>query len=183
MRRSESNRRNGQLSTGPRTPEGRATSAKNAVKHGLTSREVVLASESIEVYDQLLEDLTKTFNPEDPFEKILVMRIAQCTWRLQRITRIESQLFDCGAQDSENHPIFAGIGIRFGCRPPGIGDVFKPLASSNTLSNLMKYEAHCERALARALRDLERIQILRACSQSTLDVAIKIPENPHNMEG
>lgn len=168
MNKSESNRRNGQLSTGPKTVKGMAISSKNAMKHGLTSREVVLESESIEAYDELLSDLMNTFKPFGPVERLLVTRIAQCTWRLQRVMKIETQLLDAGTQD------YAGLSLGFfrGSRPIGIGDVFKPLASGNVIGNVMKYEAHCERALYRALNDLERIQMLRSSSSSTLDVGL-----------
>src|SRR5262249_54518380 len=39
------NRRNAQRSTGPCTPEGKRISRRNALKHGILSREVLLASE------------------------------------------------------------------------------------------------------------------------------------------
>jgi hypothetical protein len=39
-RRLEANRRNAARSPGPRTPEGKAVVALNAMKHGLLSREV-----------------------------------------------------------------------------------------------------------------------------------------------
>ena len=41
----DANRRNAQLSTGPKTPEGKATSSQNATQHGLTSQRVVLPDE------------------------------------------------------------------------------------------------------------------------------------------
>ena len=39
------NRRNARKSTGPRTPAGKAIVRKNALKHGLLSREVILPDE------------------------------------------------------------------------------------------------------------------------------------------
>ena len=42
-RQREANRRNADKSTGPRTPEGKETVSRNAIKHGLLSQRVVLA--------------------------------------------------------------------------------------------------------------------------------------------
>jgi len=54
----EANRRNAERSTGPTTPEGKARSSQNAVKHGLTARRSVITvgdgEESIEDYERLL---------------------------------------------------------------------------------------------------------------------------------
>jgi len=44
----EANRRNSLRSTGPKTPGGKARAAKNATRHGLLSREVLLPDESRE---------------------------------------------------------------------------------------------------------------------------------------
>jgi hypothetical protein len=39
------NRRNAQLSTGPKTPEGKAAVRLNALKHGLTAENAVIIGE------------------------------------------------------------------------------------------------------------------------------------------
>ena len=57
-------RLNGQKSRGPKAAEGKATSARNAIKHGLKSGSVVLWCEKKEKYDQYLEDLTAEWGPE-----------------------------------------------------------------------------------------------------------------------
>jgi hypothetical protein len=48
---SEQNRINAQLSTGPRTPDGKARVASNALKHGLTGKRIVLRNENLEEFD------------------------------------------------------------------------------------------------------------------------------------
>ncbi|MBV9155549.1 MAG: hypothetical protein JO097_04760, partial [Acidobacteriaceae bacterium] len=48
----QANRANGQLSTGPKTPEGKAKSSLNAVKTGLTGRTVLLPSDDAEAYQK-----------------------------------------------------------------------------------------------------------------------------------
>ena len=44
------NQANSQLSTGPKTPEGKATSSLNAVKTGLTGRTVLLPGDDAAAY-------------------------------------------------------------------------------------------------------------------------------------
>ena len=41
----EANRANAQKSTGPRTPEGKAKVAQNALKHGLLAKQAVVVGE------------------------------------------------------------------------------------------------------------------------------------------
>ena len=41
------NRRNAKKSTGPKTPEGKRRSGRNAVKHGLLSRDLVVTSATL----------------------------------------------------------------------------------------------------------------------------------------
>src|ERR1035438_5174370 len=43
--RKSANTANAQLSTGPRTPEGKSRSAQNASKHGLTAADLVIGPE------------------------------------------------------------------------------------------------------------------------------------------
>ncbi len=48
------NRKNSLKSTGPKSPEGKATSGKNALRHGLLSREVVPPGEYEKAFCQEL---------------------------------------------------------------------------------------------------------------------------------
>lgn len=84
----EANRRNAERSTGPTTPEGKARSSQNAVKHGLTARRSVITigdgEESIEEYERLLSALQQEFNPETAYERLCVDRIAHLMWQEQR---------------------------------------------------------------------------------------------------
>ncbi len=43
-RKLQANRQNARLSTGPRTARGKRTVARNAIKHGLLAREVVITA-------------------------------------------------------------------------------------------------------------------------------------------
>lgn len=90
----EANRQNAMVSTGPRTMEGKAITAKNAIKHGIFARELVISDgdgkENREEYDQLIQQLVDDLNPEGQMEVLLVEKIAVNYWRLKRLVRYET---------------------------------------------------------------------------------------------
>ena len=88
----EANRRNAQRSTGPKTPEGKARSALNALQHGIRSSLAVIPGESLEEFETLYDAIRDDFQPTDSMEEILVRQIASAEWRLQRIQRAEAAL-------------------------------------------------------------------------------------------
>ena len=50
LKQIEANRRNALKSTGPTTPEGKESSRRNALRHGLTAETVIAALEDAEDY-------------------------------------------------------------------------------------------------------------------------------------
>ena len=82
------------ISTGPRTEAGKAISSMNSLKHGLTSRKVVLPGEDQAGFDRLHEQLLDDHAPAGPLETELVGEIAACLWRLQRARRYESKILE-----------------------------------------------------------------------------------------
>lgn len=71
--------------TGPRTPEGKERSKRNATKHAIFSRVVVLKGESSEEYEELLNGLREAFQPRETDEDILVEILATTVWRRRRV--------------------------------------------------------------------------------------------------
>ncbi|HZM06556.1 MAG TPA: hypothetical protein VFC44_26440 [Candidatus Saccharimonadales bacterium] len=90
----DANRRNAQKSTGPKTPEGRAVSKMNALKHGIFSKEVLVRGLNIKENSRDLEGLYERFwqqySPVGPVEEMLVDQIITAHWRLRRALRAES---------------------------------------------------------------------------------------------
>ena len=88
------NRANALRSTGPQTPEGKAASARNALKHGILSKAVIPPAlekyESRQEYDALLASFVESLAPEGVAEEMLVERIATSYWRLGRYLRAEA---------------------------------------------------------------------------------------------
>ena len=89
-KKAESNRRNSQKSTGPRSAAGKAVVAGNAIRHGLLSRHLIVAGESQEEFAELLRLLTDEFRPVGLVEHALVERVGIAIWRQRRLVRAES---------------------------------------------------------------------------------------------
>jgi hypothetical protein len=89
----EANQKNAALSTGPKTDVGKAVAARNALKHGLLAKEVVITdgegAEDARQFDAMLADLVAEFAPAGAMEEILVEKIAACYWRMRRAHRYE----------------------------------------------------------------------------------------------
>jgi hypothetical protein len=84
------NRENARRSTGPRSPDGKAVSSRNALKHGLLAREVLLASEDARDLEDLEQRLRAVLRPADDLEELLVDRVVSCAWRLRRALQAEA---------------------------------------------------------------------------------------------
>ena len=94
LKQIEANRRNALKSTGPTTPEGKARSRRNAVRHGLTAETVITALEDSDDYEAFQAAVISEYDAESAVERELVLRLASVLWRLRRATGIEIALFD-----------------------------------------------------------------------------------------
>jgi len=93
--RAAASRRNGARSGGPRTAEGKARSAQNALKHGLCAQQfVVLGDEDARAFAALEAAVLEELAPEGVLQRLLAGRIVRAAWRLERAERIEMELFE-----------------------------------------------------------------------------------------
>src|SRR6266849_6201956 len=76
--------------TGPRTGQGKARSRRNALKHGVFAKQVVLPDESDAEFHALLDGLRNDFQPEGTVEDVLVEKLAALFWRNRRLVIAES---------------------------------------------------------------------------------------------
>jgi len=94
-RKAEANRRNASKSTGPRTPQGKAWSRLNALKHGiLASQAVITAIEGRaerQMFEASVAGLAQDFQPVGTYEQLLVQEIAACFWRKRRLLMFENR--------------------------------------------------------------------------------------------
>jgi hypothetical protein len=92
--RAEASRKNGAKSRGPKTPEGKARSAQNALKHGMrAAKYVVLPEEDAAEFAELQAAMIEELAPVGALQTVLARRVAVAAWRLARADRIETELF------------------------------------------------------------------------------------------
>ena len=96
-------RENAKKSTGPRTPEGKARSSKNALKHGLFSQDAVIPGEDPAEFDRHLTLYEDTYLPHNCIERELVLQIADSAWRMRRLSRIEATVMTAGIERTRVH--------------------------------------------------------------------------------
>lgn len=93
-KQNEANQENAQLSTGPKTEEGKLIVSQNAIKHGIFTKELIIehgdGREDLKEYEELLQNLMAYFNPQGQLEATLVEKIAVDFWRLKRVIRFET---------------------------------------------------------------------------------------------
>src|SRR5579872_895660 len=92
-RQIEANRRNSQLSTGPRTPEGKSVSRFNALKSGINAKAQVIPGEDPAELEAMTAGYHQDWAPATYFERFLVDSLVRADWLLQRLSRLEAELW------------------------------------------------------------------------------------------
>ena len=101
----EANQRNGQLSTGPRTSEGKAVVALNATKHGIFAAVPVLPGECHDAWEAHRAGVVGSLAPVGLLEVNLAERGALLLWRLQRLARYEAETVTVAMEEVEVPPL------------------------------------------------------------------------------
>lgn len=86
------NKRNAQKSTGPRTEQGKAAVAGNAIKHGFYARVLYTSPESQAELHAITEELTAEHKPETPTEIAIIQHLALAQLRFLRYSQFETNL-------------------------------------------------------------------------------------------
>jgi len=157
-----------------------AASSRNGLKHVLCTNKHLLLDEDPEELLLLTQNLLDRFRPVGPWEEKLVLRIANCQWRLNRASRTEAgidrDLFHDVAKKDEVRQIQYDNKERTRkdtatrCRPRP----YRPtkaiswsapaasIAKVPALSPLARYQASTERSIDWCLRHLKALQAARA---------------------
>jgi len=181
------NRLNGQRSTGPRTPQGKAVVAQNAVKHGLSGRLDVIKGEDQTESELHREAMLGDLAPVGPVESMLAERVASLAWRLQRVERIQNEVFDALLADRSSPlaKLVQSLSPKGAGRPEGgaegEGDlvlgrvVLKDFSNSRVLDRLLMYERRIEHSLYKTMAELQRLRLLRELDGPAEEPACSVP--------
>ena len=162
------NRRNAELSTGPRTEAGKRRSRHNALKHGvLASALLVTQGEGAEdrvEFDELLGALRRDLAPVGTLEEMMVERIAVCHWRHKRALRCEAGLvrraFIPDPSRQLEDSMSRGVGLGPSLELEAIKEHLSlPLGAE--LDRILRYETTIQRQLVYVVNQLERLQRAR----------------------
>ena len=92
---------NAKQSTGPRTTEGKARASRNARKHGLLARDVVIFGEKSDAYEELRDAVFDEVESVGVREEALAETIAVCIFKNGRWVRVEASTFRYEAFDQQ----------------------------------------------------------------------------------
>src|SRR5208283_305047 len=88
-RKADANRANAQRSTGPRTPEGKASASLNALRHGILAKAafnvVIEGEERRAEFEAIVAGLAQEFQPRTMTEHMTVQQLAGCYWKLAKV--------------------------------------------------------------------------------------------------
>ncbi len=101
LRQIEANRRNAQKSTGPTSVTGKAISSMNTLKTGIHAKSLVLPSEKLADFEQLIEEYYNHHQPASPEARLLLDDLINCEWTLRRLHAAEAQAWQ--HQDSNGY--------------------------------------------------------------------------------
>ena len=150
--KAEISRRNGAKSHGPVTPEGKAVSARNSLKHGLTSSRVVLPHESQGDYEALEAAFIQRFRPADAAEADLVREMVASRWRMRRIEEMEFALIQKAIRTNTE-------ALRPDADPVEARALaYAEVPESKAFRMLARHQGQLRRAYEKAWRELELLQ-------------------------
>jgi hypothetical protein len=140
------NAANAQLSTGPRTEEGKRQSSQNARTHSLTAQHPVIPDEDRAAFHQLRAQLHAETKPQGALQQIIFEELVHSAWNLRRVRAMEAEL-NASAPDA----------LLADAPPTNDGPAAK-------LDRLARHHTRLERAFFRSLRELKALQTDAALS-------------------
>jgi len=167
------NKRNAQQSTGPRTPEGKATVSQNAIKHGLTGKKTLIPGEEQTDFNLYHYEMFEELAPVGPMETMLAERIISLSWRLERTVRIQNETMHAllvpkplsgldKLRNSLSSDYDTGKFKSDVDQASRLGrSIIKDFSNARVLDRVMMYERRIENSLYKTMRELQKLKLTR----------------------
>ena len=170
QRRIEANRRNATHSTGPRTPDGKAKVARNAIKHGFFVAPEKWTPAQHRDFEETLARLRDDFKPKGVLEERCVQTIAQSYVRMAAVLRYENiaALEYHQLQDQELNERIAAADAAEAARLEAQraklrrAGLWRPtIPGPREASAIIRYAGSLDRTIRRAASQLENLKNMR----------------------
>ena len=166
------NKRNAQQSTGPRTPEGKATVSQNAIKHGLTGKKPLIPGEEQTDFNLYHYEMFEELAPIGPMETMLAERIISLSWRLERTVRIQNETMHAmltpkplSGLDKLRNSLSSDNADGFKSdvdQASKLGrSIIKDFSNARVLDRVLMYERRIENSLYKTRRELQKLKLTR----------------------
>ena len=152
------NRANGALSHGPVTPQGKQRSSLNAVRHGLTSRIVLLPADDLQLYQAFCATYLAALQPQGPVETGLAQIACDSQWRLDRARSYEETLHARAQAEPDNIRLSIETPTETQSPAPSLQSLARSAETSSAALNLSLQEQRVFGMLQRALKQLTQMQ-------------------------
>jgi hypothetical protein len=179
----QANRANSRKSTGPRTADGKAAVAQNALKHGLRAEQVVIKGEDPGEFESYRDQMLGELAPDGALEAMLAERAVGLAWRLRRAEQLQAEVFDTMLDEEENSPV-QKLARRM--RFKGAGDgasalgrvATRDFGHAQVLYRLGMYERRIEHSLYKTLNELQKLRLVREIDEENQRQAEPDPATP-----
>ena len=158
---------------GPRTPEGKARSSRNAVKHGFAGANPVISCEDQDAYNEHLDSYVARFQPADQPEADTVRRAAIAMWRLDRLYALEAIILNL---ESSYHAVPSSVIL-----PHDAGAftraavAFRESAGDGAYDLCMRYIQSASREHDRAIRTFYLLESKRRNRNAAIEATTAAP--------
>lgn len=159
---------------GVKTEEGKVISSKNAMKHGLLSREVLLEGEDAKTLQELRQSVISDFDPQGEMEHFLVDSLISDMWRLRRAIAVESACGESARKRSHNRLFELEDSTKEEKEAAAVAATF----SDGRSEKVLRYLTSIQRSFYRTLHEVQRLQAARKGESVPIPAVLDV-----NMDG
>src|SRR3954447_20697688 len=147
------NRANALKSTGPKDT---TNTRFNGIKHSMTAMHALLPWEHADDLQSLVEAFETRWKPTDNYELIMIRYAAESFWRMQRGTRMDTNMIEVMANNE-----IQSSGRKAEELHAGHLEAIGFMKGRDTVEHFRRYDAHLQRTFDKSMKRLKEMASLR----------------------